>query len=254
MKQLTVIIALFFISLGIYAQTATEIVKKSTEKMQGENHYAEMTMKIVRPAWSRSISMKMCSMGEDYSLALITSPAKDKGQAFLMVDNEMWTWNPTIRSIIKIGPSMMSQGWMGSDYSNDELLNKKSIIEDYTHKIIGTETLSGKECHKIECTPKENSAIVWGKQILWISKDNSLQLKAEYYDEDNYLIKTDIASDIKIMDGREIPTRFEIIPEDDPDNKTIIIMNKIIFNITVDKSFFSQQNMKKGMAIRFPMK
>ncbi len=254
MKNLILFLSIFFISISLSAQDAKEILQKSNELMQGETQYAEMTMKIVRPTWSRSMSMITCSKGSDYSLLLITSPAREKGQSFLMVENEMWSWNPKIRSVIKIGSSMKSQGWMGSDYSNDELLDESSIVVDYDHKIIGSETVSGKDCYKIECIPKKTSAIVWGKQIKWISKDGYLQLKTEYYDDDNYLIKTELASQIKVMDGREIPTKFEIIPEDEPDQRTIMIIDKIIFDVKVDKTFFTQQNMKKGENIRFPQK
>jgi len=87
---------------------------------------------------------------------------------------------------------------------------------------------------------------------LWISKDGDLILKNEFYDEDNFLVKTHLAKDIKIMDGRKIPTKFIIIPEDNPNNKTVMIMNKINFDIKVSKSFFTQQNMRKGMSIQFP--
>ena len=105
---------------------------------------------------------------------------------------------------------------------------------------------------KIELIPNDDAAVVWGKLIKWITKDDYLQLKTEYYDEDGYLIKTEKASKIKKMGGREIPTYFELIPEEEPGNKTIVVMDKIVYDINVSESFFSQQNMKKGMNLRFP--
>lgn len=149
---------------------------------------------------------------------------------------------------------MMSQGWMGSDFSNDDLLNESSIIKDYTHKIIGSEVVAGLDCYKIELIPKDDAAVVWGKLIKWISKKDYLQLKTTYYDEDNYLVKTESASKIKLMSGREIPTYFLLEPADEPGNKTIVEMINIKYDINVSESFFSQQNMKKGAAISFPVK
>ena len=254
MKQLTIIIALFFISLGISAQNATEIVKKATEKMQGENHYAEMTMKIVRPTWERTVSFKMCSKDRDYSLTLVVDPVKEKGQTFLKRKNDLWSWNPKISRLIKLPPSMLSQGWMGSDYSNDDILKESSMIVDYTHKLVGSEEIAGKDCYKIEMIPHDDAAVVWGKVMKWISKDGYLQLKTIYYDEDDYLIKTEACSEVKLMGDREIPTRIEIIPEDEPGNLTIVTIEKIIYDINISENFFSQQNMKKGMNLRFPMK
>jgi outer membrane lipoprotein-sorting protein len=234
--------------------TAKQIIEKADKVMQGESNYSEMTMQIVRPTWSRTIKFKGTNKGRDYSMALVTDPVKEKGQTFLKRETEMWSWNPKISRLIKLPPSMMSQGWMGSDYTNDDILKESSIVVDYNHKIIGNENIAGKDCYKIELIPKEDAAVVWGKIIKWISKDKYLQLKSIYYDEDEYIIKTELAHDIKQMDGREIPTRIEIIPEEDPGNKTIVIIDKIVFNINVSDSFFSQQNMKKGMALRFPTK
>ncbi len=252
MKKITTLLLLLSISFFSVAQNATEIVKQAYLKNEGKSQYAEMTMKIVRPRWQRTMNMKFCSLGTQYSLVLITAPIRDKGQTFLKVDNEMWMWNPTISRIIKLGSSMMSQGWMNSDYSNDELLNSGSITRDYDAKIIGSQKIDNRDCYKIKLTPKTGKTIIWGKQILWITKKGNLMLKNEFYDEDGFLVKTHLASDIKIMDGREIPTKFEIIPQDTPKNRTVIIMNKVKFNIKIDKSFFSRQNMRKGMSLRFP--
>jgi outer membrane lipoprotein-sorting protein len=243
--KFTFILMMFTISLG-YSQDAKEIVKKADAKMRGEqSSISQMTMKIVRPTWERTISFKSWSKGTDYSLVLITAPAKEKGQSFLKFKREMWSWNPSINRMIKLPPSMLSQGWMGSDFTNDDLLNESSIVVDYTHKILGSETASGKNCYKIELTPKENAPVVWGKVILWISKDDYLQLKSEYYDEDEILVKTEIGSDIKNMSGRVIPTKFELIPADKEGNKTIMTLDMIEFNNPITENFFTQQNMKK---------
>lgn len=237
-------ILIFIFQIG-FSQTATEIIKKADEKVKGESSIATMTMKIVRPTWERSVSFKSWGKGYDYSLTLVTAPAKEKGQTFLKLKNDLWSWNPTIQRMIKLPPSMMSQGWMGSDYSNDDILKESSIIVDYTHELIGTETIEGKECYKIKLIPKENAAVVWGSVIKWITKDSYMQLKSQYFDEDDELIKTEIGADIKMMGGREIPTRMEIIPEDEPGNKTIVIIDSIEFNVDIEDSFFSQQNMKR---------
>jgi outer membrane lipoprotein-sorting protein len=117
-------------------------------------------------------------------------------------------------------------------------------VLDYTHKIIGSETASGYDCYKIQLDPRENAAVVWGKIILWISKAEFYELRASYYDEDGKLVKTHVLSDIKFMHDRKIPTRFEIIPEDKPTQKTIVKILSAKFNIPLQDSFFSQQNMK----------
>ncbi|MGK7371085.1 MAG: outer membrane lipoprotein-sorting protein, partial [Candidatus Halalkalibacterium sp. M3_1C_030] len=115
-------------SLIVQAQDATEIVKRADEKMRGESSRAEITMEIIRPTWSRSISMKAWSLGMDYSLILVTAPARDEGTAYLKRGNEIWNWLPDINRTIKMPPSMMSQSWMGSDFSNNDLVEESSIV------------------------------------------------------------------------------------------------------------------------------
>jgi outer membrane lipoprotein-sorting protein len=248
MKQFTIITISLLISvvIPVHAQDAREIIKKADEKMQGEEtSQSTMTMTIVRPTWQREVTFKSWTKGRDYSLALVTAPAKESGQTFLKRETEMWNWNPTINRLIKLPPSMMSQGWMGSDFSNDDLLKESSIVVDYTHTIIGEEEIDGWDCYKIELIPLEDAAVVWGKIFKWIAKEEFLQMKTEYYDEDDYLIKTELAYDMKTMGGRLIPSKFELIPEEEEGHKTVVVMDDITFNEPIPDSFFSQQNMKR---------
>jgi outer membrane lipoprotein-sorting protein len=233
-----------FGTVPIMAQDATEIVRKAHDKMDGKSSEIEMVMTIVRPTWKRTVQFKSWAKGRDYSLTLITAPAKEKGQTFLKLTNDMWSWNPTINRMIKLPPSMMAQGWMGSDYTNDDILKESSIVVDYTHKIIGNETIEGFDCYKIQLDPKEEAAVVWGKMIMWISKEDYYQLKTTYYDEDGYLVKTHILSDIKFMYDRKIPTHFEILPEDKLNQKTLVDIVNVKYDITIPDNFFSQQKMK----------
>lgn len=247
MKKPDLLIAIFLMiifPLEIWAQDADMIVKKADEKMQGLTSQSEMEMTLIRPSWSRTIDFKSWSKGRDHSLTLITSPAKESGQSFLKLKNDMWNWNPAINRMIKLPPSMMSQGWMGSDYTNDDILKESSIVVDYHHKITGNEQVGGYDCYKIELDPKSDAAIVWGKVILWISKAEYYLLKAEYYDEDNKLVKTHISSEIKFMHDRKLPSRYEIIPADKPGQKTVLTIKTAKFNIPLTDGFFSQQNMK----------
>ncbi len=248
MKSLMSMI-LLTLSLTSLAQTglsAADIIKKADDKFNGEESgIAVMAMTVVRPTWERTIEFKSWNKGTENSLTLITAPAREKGQTFLKRDNEMWTWNPSISRLIKLPPSMMSQGWMGSDYTNDDILHESSLVRDYTHEIVGEEVIEGRNCYKIKMTAKEDAAVIWGYQVRWIDKKDFLFLKAELYDEDGYLIRTETGSDIRQMDGRLIPTRIELIPADEEGQKTIVQIKEIKFNAPMEDSFFSQQNMKR---------
>ena len=240
-------LVLFLMSMAGYPQqlTAKEIVIKADNLQRGKSSKSEMKMMVIRPKWTRTITMKSWSLGREYSMTLITAPAKDKGQVFLKYENEMWNWVPSINRMIKLPPSMMSQGWMGSDYTNDDILKESSIVVDYDHKIIGEEKISGLDCYKIELMPKEDAAVVWGKVIKWISKDKFWQMKTEYFDEDEELIRSEIASDVKNYGDRDLPSHIEIIPAGKPGHKTVLDVLSAQFDIKMGKGFFSQQNMKR---------
>jgi len=140
--------------------SAIDIVQMADEKVRGKTNHSILEMQIIRPTWNRTISMKSWSNGLDYSMTYITAPAKDKGQVFMKRETEMWNWMPSIGRMIKIPASMMSQGWMGSDYTNDDILKESSIVRDYDHSIDKEETVEGLVCYKIQMIPKEEAAVI----------------------------------------------------------------------------------------------
>lgn len=244
MKGIIVVCFLFLGSVA-QAQDAKEIIRKADEKMQGLSNYAVMTIKIVRPTWEREMKMRSWSKGTDYSMIIIDAPSKDKGTVFLKRKKEIWNWLPSIDKSIKLPPSMMMQNWMGTDFTNDDLVKQSSIVNDYDQQIIGDSTIQGYDCYKIEMIPKEEAAVVWGKVIIFIEKDDYLQLRVEYFDEEAYLVNLMNFYDVKEMGGRIIPTRMEMIPADSPDKKTVMIYNSIEFDIKIEENYFTTQNMKR---------
>ena len=243
--NLSVLLLFGFIS-ALPAQDAKEIVRKMDEKQRGiVSSLGEMKMTIVRPTWSREVTIKSWSKGQDYSLMLITGPPRDKGTAFLKRENEIWNWQPSIDRTIKLPPSMMMQSWMGSDFTNDDLVRESSIVKDYTHAIIGDEEIEGRLCYKIELIPKPDAPVVWGKVFMWVDKKDLLQLKVEFYDEDDFLVNIMLGKDIKMMGGRLLPATFEMIPADEEGKKTVIEQIEIEFDKPIDEKFFSIQNMKR---------
>lgn len=244
MRYLTTTL-LLALAINAGAQTAKEIIKQADDKMQGNSNKSEMRMTIVRPDWKREVTMKGWALGREYSLILITAPARDRGGAFLKRNNEMWNWQPSIDRVIKLPPSMMLQSWMGSDFTNDDLVKESSIVNDYEHTLGADTVINDMEAYKIIMIPVPDAPVVWGKIVTYIEKTELNQLLVYYYDEDNYLINTMKLFDIKEMGGRIIPTRMEMIPADEPQNKTVIEYLNMEFDLDLSQNFFSQQNMKR---------
>ncbi|MBY5920760.1 outer membrane lipoprotein-sorting protein [Ferrimonas balearica] len=223
---------------------ATEIVRRSDAQMRGESSYAEMTMNIIRPDWTRSMSMKSWTKGQELSLVLVTAPARDRGSASLKRYREMWNWIPSIERVVKIAPSMLGQSWMGSDFTNDDLINQSSIVVDYTHQLVGTESYDGDDTWVIDAVAKPDAPVVWSKIRIWISQSSYLQRQVTFYDEFDELVNTLKTYDIQEMGGRAVATRMEMLPADKPGQKTEILTHSAQFDFAIDDGFFSQSQMK----------
>jgi outer membrane lipoprotein-sorting protein len=140
---------------------------------------------------------------------------------------------------------MMMQSWMGSDFTNDDLVQEASIVEDYTHTLLGDTTMRDREAWVIEMTPRPEAPVVWDRVKAWITKEHYIQLRAEYYGEDGELVNTLVMEDIQQMGGRLLPKRWVMKPADEKDQQTVMTYESISFDIALQRSFFSLQNMKR---------
>lgn len=212
---------------------------------RGDRSYMEVRMQIVRPRYTREIAMRSWAIGDDYSLIFITAPARDRGIGYLKREREIWNWMPAIDRLIKLPPSMMSQSWMGSDFTNDDLVRETSVIEDYTHRYLGRETIEGYDCHIIEMVPKPDRPIVWSKVVTWIAVEEDFQLRTEQYDERSDLVNTISFSDVQTFGKRRMPARMELTPHEKKGHATVLITEAIDFEPDLNTDFFSVQNLQR---------
>lgn len=228
-----------------HSQTAREFLERAESSMRGDEMYAEMTMTIVRPTWEREMSLTSWSLGTNRAMMLVTAPARDAGTVFLKRDREVWNWVPQLERVIKMPPSMMSQSWMGTDFTNDDLVRESSVIRDYTHEIVGEELIMGRRCVIIELTPLPDAPVVWGRVKIWVDRKDNLQLKIESFDELGLLVQTLETVEIGEMGGRTVPMEVEILPADEPGYKTILRYEALNFEPGLQDSFFTVSQMQQ---------
>jgi len=233
----------FCISLS--AQNADEVVRKSEELLRANSSRSDVTMTIQRPSWTRELSMRSYSLREDYAMIYILSPARDRGASFLKRQIELWQWVPSISRVIKIPPSMMSQSWMGSDFTNDDLVRGVSVVNDYAHSFLSDTVSDGAAAWRVQLIPKPTAPVVWSKVIMWVTKDDYIRRRVEFFDERGTLISVMVLDNVKRMGGRTIPTRMTMTPQDKSGYRTIMEYNDAKFDISINENFFSQQNMKQ---------
>ena len=232
---------LFLFSTFLLANEADEIIKKLDENMRGKSIHMKMSMEIKSLGHTRTMKIENWAKGSKKSFVKITYPPKDKGITFLSLDNQMWQYVPKIERIIKIPPSMMLQNWMGSDITNDDMVKQNSIVEDYTAKI-----LEKKENNvTIELTPKEDSAVVWGKIVSYINTHTYTSYKDVFYDEEGKEVRTFTYDNIKKYGKYYIPTHWELRPSDKKENYTKIELEEIAYDIDISDQYFKKSALKR---------
>ncbi len=232
----------------LYAEetlTGKEIVRKVDHLLRGETSFGIYEMTITDPNWKRTLRLKVWENRKGKRTFIrILSPAKEKGIGTLKIGFEMWNYLPRVERIIKIPPSMMMQPWMGSDFTNDDLVKESSIVEDYTHRIIGEGTYNGEDVYRVEALPKPEAAVVWGKILFWVRKKDFIPLREEFYSEKGELIRVMTFSEIREMGGRVIPTFWRMKPVKKEGRETSLRILKIEFNRRLSDTIFTLRNLK----------
>jgi outer membrane lipoprotein-sorting protein len=244
-KQSTTIL-IFSILTGVSHgadSQARDIVKQALDHWRGVSSVGEMKMTIHRPEWERSMSMRIWTQGSDKSLVRITAPKKDLGNGTLVLDNNMWSYSPKVKRVIRIPSSMMGQGWMGSDFSNKDVSRSDDIVDQYTHTLIGTRRNDGRDVYIVESVPHEDAAIVWGRELLEIRADWVI-LKHSFYDQDDELVQELEALEIGEMGGRTAVLRQRMGRVDARDEWTELQVINIEYNVDISDRVFTLANLK----------
>jgi len=220
-----------------------DLIQQAMDHWRGLSSYSEMTMTIHRPDWQRSMSMRSWTKGDKTTLVRVTEPKKDAGNGTLTKDNNMWTYTPKVNRIIKVPSSMMSQSWMGSDFSNKDISKSTDIIDQYDHKLLETREQDGHKVYVIESIPHEEAAVVWGKEVLTIRDDNIL-LEQQFWDQDGVLVKTMKALEIKQLGGRTVASIIRMGKLETPDEWTEMSVQDIEFDVSHPDSLFTLSNLR----------
>jgi outer membrane lipoprotein-sorting protein len=225
------------------AQNAKDLVRAAFDHYRGNASRATIEMVIHRPSWQRSMTMDAWTKGTSKSLIRVTAPAKDEGNGTLKNGRDMWTYNPKVNRVIKLPPSLMSQAWMGSDFSNNDLSKTDSILNDYTHTQVDTETRGSHTVFVIKSMPNPGAPVVWGMQILKI-RDDYVLLSQSFFDEDLQPVKRMTADDIQMLGGRVLPKVWKMQEEGADDQYTLLRYHKLEFEDDLPDRLFTVQELK----------
>lgn len=225
--------------------TPRQILDKVDDLFRSNSSKGLATMTVTTAHWKRSLSLEMWSKGKDKSLMVVLAPKKEKGTATLRSGNNIWNYLPKVKRVIKLPSSMMAASWMGSHFTNDDLVKESRMADDYTFEITFSGEREGQDIVEVTCYPKPDAAVVWGKVIVSALRKEYLPLYVKYFDEDLRLARTMTFSQVAQLGGRRIPSVVIMVPEDKPEESTVIHYKQMDFDIDLKDSFFSLRTLQR---------
>ena len=235
---------LVLLSSPLQAQTAREIIDRVDRLLRGESSRGRITMEITREHWARALDMEIWSLGVEHSLVRVQSPAREAGTATLKAGQEVWNYLPRVDRTIKVPPSLMMGSWMGSHFTNDDLVKESQIVDDYDFEISFEGEREGVEVWEFQLTPRPEAPVIWGRIDEQVRKADLMPTWIRYYDEDGGLVRTMTFSDYRTMGDRLVPASMLVIPADKPEEHTVLTYHDLDFGISLDESFFSLRNLR----------
>ncbi len=228
---------------GAPVKSADHWLQYMEQQMRGDQSRSELSMKITTPTWQRELEIRTDVKGKDDALTFIDAPAKEKGIGTLRLGNNMWNYFPKLKRKVTVSPSMLLASWMGSDFTNDDLLKASSMYEDYTHTFKPDEKI-GKMTYKvIDNIAKSDSKVIWPRILTLADKKDCLPRYHRYYDKKGTLIRTLALSDVKVFDGHKVPSHWEMTPHKEQGRKTILVYKKLAFKVKFSKDHFTMKKL-----------
>ncbi len=221
------------------------VVSKIDDLWRGRSSDAVLRMEVKTAHYQRKMKMRTWSKGKERSLVRILAPLKEKGTATLKSGNSVYTYLPKTDRTIRLTSSMMLGSWMGSHFTNDDLVKESRLLDDYTATLMFEGERNGRKVMEIGLVPKPDAAVVWGKIILLVDVDGLIPIRQVYYDEDLNIARTMVFSDVKELGGRRLPAMFKVVPADKPKEYTMLVYESISFDQNLSDSFFSVGRLRR---------
>ena len=207
---------------------------------QGQSSEAQMVMEIKTPDYERRLVFKGMTQGDDHAYFQILEPKKDRGIASLMRGEEMWNFLPKINRVVKVPPSMMMNSWMGSDFTNDDLVKQSTLTDLYS-----VDLEEKADTYLVTLLPKEATVTVWGKITFEVTKVPLLPKTQTYFDEKGEAIRVLRFSDNRQFGERLLPGKLEMTSLRKPGHQTMITYDTLALDVDVPSEIFTLQYLRR---------
>jgi outer membrane lipoprotein-sorting protein len=232
--------------------TARAVAERVEERFRGNTSYLRAEMIVTSPRLPAPRRVRFESWDDRpgrRNFIRILAPPKDAGVTFLKLHPNLWNYIPRVERTVRIPPSLMMQSWMGSDFTNDDLVKEGSQLDDYEHRWLGVDPAPGGDApgpaYVVEYLPKEEAAVVWGRIVAWIEAARFVPLRQEFYDEAGERLRALVFEGVREFGGRPYPTRWTMTPLDKPGHETAVVVEEIRFDERFDDEIFTERNLRR---------
>lgn len=222
-----------------------EILRQIDDMWRGDSSHTLMSMEVKTVHYTRKMTMEAWSKGKEKTLVRILKPLKEKGTASLKSGTSIYSYLPKTNRTVRLTSGMMMGSWMGSHFTNDDLVKESRMEEDYDPRISFEGQRDGVGILEFTLIPKADAAVVWGKVVIEVHSKSLLPITQVYYDEDMQVARTFTFSEIKKLGVRKIPTVMRVVPADHPDEYTELVYKKLELDVPIKDDFFSLARLKR---------
>jgi outer membrane lipoprotein-sorting protein len=222
------------------------LLERIERAMEGRSSVSTMTMSIKAASWSRQLKLKTWAAGRDFALVrVLEGGPRETGMMTLKRQKQLWNYLPQAGRVMKLPSGMLGDSWMGSDFTNDDLVRGSSIVDDFTSSFEGAVKQDGRDAWRLVLTPKPGAVVVWGKVEMIVDRATCVPLLERFYDEDGALARTMAFGELRQVGWRQFPARMSIKPADSA-RETVISYDEIQLDVDVPEETFSLRRLQQG--------
>jgi outer membrane lipoprotein-sorting protein len=220
-----------------------QVVDRLNDLYRADASQSRMTMKVVTSRYQRELTLEAWTRGKEDALIVVRGPAREAGAATLRSAEGLWTYAPRADQLVRIPSSLLSDNWMGSHFTNDDLMRETDFLKDYDATLAWYED-GGKRLLRATLVPKPQAPVVWSRIVFLLDPSDDLPLRADYYERDK-IVRTLTYGDPHVLSGRRVPFTMVMVPTDKPGESTRVEYQELKFGVKVDPGLFTQRGLRR---------
>jgi outer membrane lipoprotein-sorting protein len=221
----------------------TQVVDRLNDLYRSDSSQSHMTMKVVTARYQRELTLEAWTKGKQDALLVVRAPAREAGAATLRSAEGLWTYAPRADQLVRIPSSLLSDNWMGSHFTNDDLMRETDFLKDYDASLAWHDE-GGRRLLRATLIPKPQAPVVWSRIVFLLDPSDDMPLRADYYDRDK-IARTLTYADPHMLAGRRVPFTLVMVPADKPGESTHVEYQELKFGVKVDPGLFTQRGLRR---------